>query len=306
MGGMASLRRLLLDHLLGRASARTTAAGVARQRRRRPRGPDVRRLLRADDPSGRRVRDRGGVARGGHDKIRAGKALAVLAGGFDDLTPEGMLGFADMGATASQRGRSRRWASRRTRPRGPTTCAARASSRPRAAERSSSCAATSRSRSGCRCAACSPTRAASATACTRRSRRPAWARWRARAAARGRRSTATASTADDIAVVSKHDTSTEMNDPAEADLHERLQTRSAARPATRCSSSPRRRSPATPRAAPPRGSSTASCGCSRPASSRATATSRASTRSSAATRHLDARRPPDPALAEPLRAALIT
>jgi fatty acid synthase len=29
--------------------------------------------------------------------------------------------------------------------------------------------------------------------------------------------------ADDIGVVSKHDTSTEMNDPAEADLHERLQ-----------------------------------------------------------------------------------
>ena len=25
----------------------------------------------------------------------------MLAGGFDDLTPEGMLGFADMGATAS-------------------------------------------------------------------------------------------------------------------------------------------------------------------------------------------------------------
>jgi fatty acid synthase, bacteria type len=31
-------------------------------------------------------------------------------------------------------------------------------------------------------------------------------------------------TADDIGVVSKHDTSTAMNDPAEADLHERLQT----------------------------------------------------------------------------------
>ena len=40
-------------------------------------------------------------------------------------------------------------------------------------------------------------------------------------AARAR--SATASTADDIGVVSKHDTSTEMNDPAEADLHERLQ-----------------------------------------------------------------------------------
>ncbi len=36
-----------------------------------------------------------------HDKITSGGALAVLAGGFDDLTPEGMVGFADMGATAS-------------------------------------------------------------------------------------------------------------------------------------------------------------------------------------------------------------
>ena len=35
------------------------------------------------------------------DKIRAGKALAVVAGGFDDLTPEGMVGFGDMQATAS-------------------------------------------------------------------------------------------------------------------------------------------------------------------------------------------------------------
>jgi fatty acid synthase len=35
------------------------------------------------------------------DKIHAGKALAVAAGGYDDLTPEGMAGFADMAATAS-------------------------------------------------------------------------------------------------------------------------------------------------------------------------------------------------------------
>ena len=32
-------------------------------------------------------------------------------------------------------------------------------------------------------------------------------------------------TADDIGVVSKHDTSTDMNDPNEADLHDRLQTK---------------------------------------------------------------------------------
>ena len=101
-------------------------------------------------------------------------------------------------------------------------------------------------------------------------------------------------TADDIGVVSKHDTSTE---------HERPQRGRPARPApgprstapraTRCSSSPRRRSPATPRAAPRPGSSTASCACSRPAASPATATWRASIRSMREQPPPGARRPPD-------------
>lgn len=41
--------------------------------------------------------------------------------------------------------------------------------------------------------------------------------------------------ADDIAVVSKHDTSTNANDPNESELHNTLATPSAAPTATRCS-----------------------------------------------------------------------
>ena len=36
----------------------------------------------------------------GVDKIRLGKAELVVAGGFDDLTHEGIIGFGDMAATA--------------------------------------------------------------------------------------------------------------------------------------------------------------------------------------------------------------
>ncbi|MFV3997403.1 beta-ketoacyl synthase N-terminal-like domain-containing protein, partial [Mycobacterium tuberculosis] len=36
----------------------------------------------------------------GVDKIRLGKAQLVVAGGLDDLTLEGIIGFGDMAATA--------------------------------------------------------------------------------------------------------------------------------------------------------------------------------------------------------------
>ena len=36
----------------------------------------------------------------GVDKIRLGKAEFVVAGGYDDLTPEAIIGFGDMAATA--------------------------------------------------------------------------------------------------------------------------------------------------------------------------------------------------------------
>ncbi|NLA37549.1 MAG: acyltransferase domain-containing protein [Actinobacteria bacterium] len=36
-----------------------------------------------------------------YDKIRTGRAMVVVAGGFDDFGPEGLIGFANMAATAS-------------------------------------------------------------------------------------------------------------------------------------------------------------------------------------------------------------
>lgn len=36
----------------------------------------------------------------GVDKIRLGKADLVVAGGFDDMTPDAIIGFGDMNATA--------------------------------------------------------------------------------------------------------------------------------------------------------------------------------------------------------------
>ena len=75
------------------------------------------------------------------DKIRPGKA-AVVAGGFDDLTPEAIIGFGDMGATAAT-DVCGPWA-QRARCRGPTTAAGPASSRRRAGGPSCWPAATSR------------------------------------------------------------------------------------------------------------------------------------------------------------------
>ena len=149
----------------------------------------------------------------------------MLAGGFDDLTPEGMLGFGDMGATASSddldaMGIAPHEASRANDVRRRGFVEAQGGGALLVVRGDVALG------SACRCAACSPTRAASPTACTRRSRRRGWACWRRRSAAglAARRAlTRHGLTADDIAVVSKHDTSTELNDPNEADLHERIQ-----------------------------------------------------------------------------------
>ena len=101
MGGMASLRRLLLDHLLDgerlpdrlqESLGNVVAAHT------------VQSLLGSYGPMVHPVAACATAAislEEAHDKIRAGKALAILAGGFDDLTPEGLVGFGDMGATAS-------------------------------------------------------------------------------------------------------------------------------------------------------------------------------------------------------------
>ena len=101
MGGMASLRRLLLDHLLAgerqndrvQESLGNVVAAHAVQTYLGSYGPMI-------HPVGACATAAVSLEVA-HDKITSGGALAVLAGGFDDLTPEGMLGFADMGATAS-------------------------------------------------------------------------------------------------------------------------------------------------------------------------------------------------------------
>ena len=121
MGGM-SMRSLYVDSLLGTTS-RTTSCRRAWQSRRRPRDAVVYRRLRPDDPPGRRVRHRGGVDRGGRrqDPV-AGKADLMIAGGFDDLTPEAIIGFGDMEATADTEVMRAKGISH-SRSRAPTTAA---------------------------------------------------------------------------------------------------------------------------------------------------------------------------------------
>ena len=100
MGGMASLRRLLLDHLLAeprqndrvQESLGNVVAAHAVQTYLGSYGPMI-------HPVGACATAAVSLEVA-YDKIASGGALAVLAGGFDDLTPEGMIGFADMGATA--------------------------------------------------------------------------------------------------------------------------------------------------------------------------------------------------------------
>ena len=82
MGGMASLRRLLLDHLLAERAPERSHPGVARQRLRRARRADLRRLLRPDGPPRGRLRDGRGLARGrlrqDPQRRRAGRARGRL------------------------------------------------------------------------------------------------------------------------------------------------------------------------------------------------------------------------------------
>ena len=101
LGGMASTRRVVLDHLLDGerppdrlqealgnvVAAHTVGAFVGSY------GPMVHPVAACATAAV--------SLEAAHDAIRAGKALAVLAGGFDDLTPEGLVGFGEMGATAA-------------------------------------------------------------------------------------------------------------------------------------------------------------------------------------------------------------
>lgn len=119
----------------------------------------------------------------GVDKIRLGKAQLVVAGGLDDLTLEGIIGFGDMAATADtsmMRGRGihdSKFSAQRPPPSGLRRS-------PRRRDDPVGPAGTWRCGWGCRCWRWWRSRSRSATACTPRSRPRAWARW-GRAAAAG-------------------------------------------------------------------------------------------------------------------------
>lgn len=100
IGGMASLRRLYQDHLLGvtrqgdvlQETLINVAAAYVVQgyigsygAMSHPVGACATAAVSLEE---------------GIDKILAGRADFVVAGGFDDIGPEGAIGFADMGATA--------------------------------------------------------------------------------------------------------------------------------------------------------------------------------------------------------------
>ena len=174
----------------------------------------------------------------GVDKIRLGKAEFVVAGGYDDLTLEAIIGFGDMSATADteamrakgisdskfSRGNDRRRLGFVEGQGGGTILLARGDL---ALEMGLPVLAVvgyvSSFGDGVHTSIPAPG--------SRRARRGP----RRQAVAAGQvAGEARASGADDIAVISKHDTSTLANDPNETELHERLASamgRSTGRPA---------------------------------------------------------------------------
>ena len=227
MGGLTSIRRLLLDQLMGeeRQTDRLQEALINVVAAHAVQG--------YVGSYGSMVHPVAACATAAvsleeaHDKIRSGKAVAVLAGGFDDLTPEGMLGFGDMGATVSSDDLDAM---------GIAPCeASRANDlRRRGFVESQGGGSFLVMRGDVAADLGLPVRGVLAYAATFgdgiHTSIPAPGMG-ALASAMGGTDSPLATAlrrhgldADDIAVVSKHDTSTEMNDPNEADLHHRIQT----------------------------------------------------------------------------------
>ncbi len=100
MGGMTSMQTMYHGNLLGKSKPNDILQEVLPNVVAGTRRAVLRRRLRRDGAPGRRLRHRGRLGRGGVDKIRLGKADLVVAGGFDDLTLEAIIGFGDMAATA--------------------------------------------------------------------------------------------------------------------------------------------------------------------------------------------------------------
>ena len=226
MGGMASLRRLLLDHLLDderlperlQESLGNVVAAHAVQSFVGSYGPMVNPVA-ACATAAISLEE-------AHEKIRSGKALAILAGGFDDLTPEGLVGFGDMGATADSDeldalGIAPHESSRANDVRRAGFVEAQGGGA-LLVVRGDVALALGLPVRGVLAYAASfadglqasiPAPGMGLLACARGGADSPLARALARLGL----------SADDIAVVSKHDTSTELNDANEADLHERIQ-----------------------------------------------------------------------------------
>ncbi|PJJ58205.1 fatty acid synthase [Mumia flava] len=161
----------------------------------------------------------------GTDKIRLGKADFVVAGGFDDLSTEGIVGFADMSATADTsvmlaKGIDERYVSRANDRRrggfvesqgGGTLLLARGDVAARMGLPVLGVVAYAGSfADGVHTSIPAP--GIGALAAARGGDRSMLARGLADVGL----------TIDDVAVVSKHDTSTNANDPNESELHERI------------------------------------------------------------------------------------
>lgn len=161
----------------------------------------------------------------GVDKIRLGKAEFVVAGGFDDLSTEGIVGFADMSATADTdvmlaKGIDERRVSRANDRRrggfvesqgGGTLLLARGDVAARMGLPVLGVVAYAASfADGVHTSIPAPGIGALAAGLG------------GRESALARSLAGLGLTADDIGVVSKHDTSTDANDPNESELHERL------------------------------------------------------------------------------------
>ncbi len=161
----------------------------------------------------------------GVDKIKLGKAEFVVAGGFDDLSTEGIIGFADMSATADTgamlaKGIDERRVSRANDRRrggfvesqgGGTLLLARGDVAARMGLPVLGVVAYASSfADGVHTSIPAPGLGALAAGLG------------GRESALARSLASHGLSADDIGVVSKHDTSTDANDPNESELHERL------------------------------------------------------------------------------------
>jgi fatty acid synthase len=226
MGGMVSLRRLVLDRALdserqpdrlqeslGNVMAAHTVQGYVGSY-----GPMVHPVAACATAAVSLEQ--------AWDLIRSGKARAVVAGGYDDLTPEGLCGFGDMRATADSDELEAQGIE-------PAEASRANDVRRQGFVESQGGGAFLVVRGDIAVELGLPVRGVLAYAGSFgdgiHSSIPAPGMGVLAAACGGDESPlaqalrAHGLTADDIAVVSKHDTSTPLNDPNEADLHQRLQ-----------------------------------------------------------------------------------